>query len=97
MTAALTWEKRNDVLALTGELDRDTLMSFWTVRQAQMDSVRTVDVSGLAHVDSAGLAMLVRLKSEQGDTPLTLSGVSPNLQMLISLYGVASEFSDNQQ
>lgn len=96
MTVALTWEKRNDVLALTGELDRGTLMSFWTVRQAQMDCVRAVDVSGLSHVDSAGLAMLVRLKSEQGNTPLVLSGVSPNLQMLISLYGLASEFSDNE-
>ena len=95
MTAALTWEKQGETLALNGELDRDTLLSFWNVRQQQMSAVQTVDVSGLGHVDSAGLAMLVRLRGERPEAPFVLSGVSANLQMLMSLYGVEFEFSQN--
>lgn len=95
MTAALTWEKQGETLALKGELDRDTLLSFWNARQQQMNAVQTVDVAGLSHVDSAGLAMLVRLRGERSDAPFVLSGVSANLQMLMSLYGVEFEFSQN--
>lgn len=95
MTAALTWEKQGETLALKGELDRDTLLSFWNARQQQMGAVQTVDVSGLSHVDSAGLAMLVRLRGERPEAPFVLSGVSANLQMLMSLYGVEFEFSQN--
>lgn len=95
MTAALTWEKQGETLALSGELDRDTLLSFWNARQQQMSAVQTVDVSGLSHVDSAGLAMLVRLRGERPEAPFVLSGVSANLQMLMSLYGVEFEFSQN--
>lgn len=95
MTAALTWEKQGNTLALKGELDRDTLLSFWNARQQQMNAVQTVDVSGLSHVDSAGLAMLVRLRGECPEAPFVLSGVSANLQMLMSLYGVEFEFSQN--
>ena len=96
MTAALTWEKQGETLALKGELDRDTLLSFWNARQQQMNAVQTVDVAGLSHVDSAGLAMLVRLRGERPDAPFVLSGVSANLQMLMSLYGVEFEFSQNE-
>lgn len=95
MTAALTWEKQGETLALYGELDRDTLLSFWNARQQQMSAVQTVDVSGLSHVDSAGPAMLVRLRGERPEAPFVLSGVSANLQMLMSLYGVEFEFSQN--
>ncbi|MGJ3349954.1 lipid asymmetry maintenance protein MlaB [Morganella morganii] len=95
MTAALTWEKQGETLSLKGELDRDTLLSFWNARQQQMNAVQTVDVAGLSHVDSAGLAMLVRLRGERPDAPFVLSGVSANLQMLMSLYGVEFEFSQN--
>lgn len=95
MTAELTWEKQGETLALKGELDRDTLLSFWNARQQQMNAVQTVDVAGLSHVDSAGLAMLVRLRGERPDAPFVLSGVSANLQMLMSLYGVEFEFSQN--
>ena len=38
MTAALTWEKQGETLALNGELDRDTLLSFWNARQQQMSA-----------------------------------------------------------
>ncbi|KLO01725.1 anti-sigma B factor antagonist, partial [Morganella morganii] len=69
--------------------------SFWNARQQQMSAVQTVDVSGLSHVDSAGLAMLVRLRGERPEAPFVLSGVSANLQMLMSLYGVEFEFSQN--
>ncbi|MET4875960.1 lipid asymmetry maintenance protein MlaB [Morganella morganii] len=95
MTAVLTWEKQGETLTLNGELDRDTLLSFWNARQQQMSAVQTVDVSGLSHVDSAGLAMLVRLRGERPEAPFVLSGVSANLQMLMSLYGVEFEFSQN--
>ena len=96
MSGLLTWEHTETTLVLSGILDRDSLMAFWPKRQSVLglssgtSHIEQVDVSGLEHVDSTGLAMLVRLKGEaqtHGQT-LTIVGVSDNLNTLIDLYGV---------
>lgn len=96
MSGSLTWEQTETTLILSGVLDRDSLMAFWPKRQSILGSssgtshIEQVDVSGLQHVDSTGLAMLVRLKGEAQANSRTLKmvGVSDNLNTLIDLYGV---------
>ncbi|WP_333987424.1 lipid asymmetry maintenance protein MlaB [Providencia huaxiensis] len=90
MSQLLAWELNKTTLYLTGTLDRDSLMSFWDKKNSSLEQVENIDVSGLKHVDSTGLAMLVRLKSElqAKNRSLNIIGVSDNLNTLIELYGV---------
>lgn len=90
MSQLLAWELSETTLFLTGTLDRDSLMSFWEGKDSLLEHIENIDVSGLKHVDSTGLAMLVRLKGEfqANNRSLNITGVSDNLNTLIELYGV---------
>lgn len=90
MSQLLAWELNETTLYLTGTLDRDSLMSFWDKKDSSLEHIENIDVSGLKHVDSTGLAMLVRLKGEfqAKNRSLNITGVSDNLNTLIELYGV---------
>lgn len=90
MSQRLAWEQTETTLFLSGTLDRDSLLSFWNQRQPLLNSIEKIDVSGLVHVDSTGLAMLVRLKGEiiEKSQSVNIIGVSDNLNTLIELYGV---------
>lgn len=90
MSQLLAWELNEKTLYLTGTLDRDSLMSFWDKKDSSLERIENIDVSGLKHVDSTGLAMLVRLKGEfqAKNRSLNVTGVSDNLNTLIELYGV---------
>ncbi|EMI7065026.1 lipid asymmetry maintenance protein MlaB [Providencia rettgeri] len=90
MSQLLAWELNETTLYLTGMLDRDSLMSFWDKKDSSLERIENIDVSGLKHVDSTGLAMLVRLKGEfqAKNRSLNITGVSDNLNTLIELYGV---------
>ncbi|MEX9213386.1 lipid asymmetry maintenance protein MlaB [Providencia rettgeri] len=90
MSQLLAWELNETTLYLTGTLDRDSLMSFWDKKDSSLERIENMDVSGLKHVDSTGLAMLVRLKGEfqAKNRSLNITGVSDNLNTLIELYGV---------
>ncbi|MDR2227001.1 MAG: lipid asymmetry maintenance protein MlaB [Providencia sp.] len=96
MSHALAWEKTQSTLHLTGSLDRDSLMSFWDKKSPLLEQIEKIDVSGLTHVDSTGLAMLVRLKGEfqAKKQPLNIIGASDNLNTLIELYGVKTIILD---
>lgn len=96
MSHALAWEKTQSTLHLTGSLDRDSLMSFWDKKSPLLEQIEKIDVSGLTHVDSTGLAMLVRLKGEfqAKKLPLKIIGASDNLNTLIELYGVKTIILD---
>lgn len=88
MAESLSWQAAGDTLRLQGELDRDTLLSFWTQRDAVLPGIRFLDVSRLDRVDSAGVAMMLHLcafQAKQGGT-LALSGVTEKLRTLIALY-----------
>lgn len=90
MSQLLAWELNETTLYLTGTLDRDSLMPFWDKKDSSLERIESIDVSGLKHVDSTGLAMLVRLKGEfqAKNRSLNITGVSDNLNTLIELYGV---------
>lgn len=90
MSQLLAWELNETTIYLTGTLDRDSLMSFWDKKDSSLERIENIDVSGLKHVDSTGLAMLVRLKGEfqAKNRSLNITGVSDNLNTLIELYGV---------
>ncbi|UBX49814.1 lipid asymmetry maintenance protein MlaB [Providencia alcalifaciens] len=90
MSSLLSWTKNNKTLAFSGILNRDSLVEFWDKRQALLTQVEQIDVSALTHVDSTGLAMLVRLKGEYQSQQrgFSIVGVSDNLNTLMELYGV---------
>lgn len=90
MSQLLAWELIETTLYFNGTLDRDSLMSFWNKKESSLEHTESIDVSGLKHVDSTGLAMLVRLKGEfqAKNRSLNITGVSDNLKTLIKLYGV---------
>ncbi|MTC78546.1 lipid asymmetry maintenance protein MlaB [Providencia sp. wls1916] len=96
MSSLLSWTKNNKTLAFPGILNRDSLVEFWDKRQTLLTQVEQVDVSALTHVDSTGLAMLVRLKGEyqSQQSHLGIVGVSDNLNTLMELYGVKSLLMD---
>ncbi|MEG3129704.1 lipid asymmetry maintenance protein MlaB [Pantoea cypripedii] len=90
MSEPLRWQRTASTLALSGKLDRDTLLSLWQERETAMVDIETIDVTALDRVDSAGLALLVHLREiarAQGSTPL-FSGITDKLQSLITLYNL---------
>ncbi|HGJ5876843.1 MAG TPA: lipid asymmetry maintenance protein MlaB [Arsenophonus sp.] len=49
--------------------------------------INSINVSQLSHIDSTGLTMFVRLKSEQqSDNKLVFEGISERFKTLIRLY-----------
>ncbi|UYU32366.1 lipid asymmetry maintenance protein MlaB [Siccibacter colletis] len=92
MSQALSWAREETRLILRGELENDTLLPLWDVREQVSAGVTTLDLSGLTRVDTAGLALIIHLyalASEAG-TPVTISGMSENLTALSQLYNLPS-------
>ncbi|MDL4912716.1 MAG: lipid asymmetry maintenance protein MlaB [Enterobacterales bacterium endosymbiont of Blomia tropicalis] len=90
MRESLRWQRNASTLLLSGELDRDTLLSLWQQRETLIKDVDVINVAALDRVDSAGLALLVHLREiarAQGTTP-RFSGISDKLQSLITLYNL---------
>ncbi|MCQ4103202.1 lipid asymmetry maintenance protein MlaB [Erwinia persicina] len=90
MSDQLRWEVESDILRLSGELERETLLSLWQQRDAVMQWVETIDVSGLERVDSGGLALLVHLRQiaiQRGRVP-RFTGITDKLRSLITLYNL---------
>lgn len=92
MSQALLWEVSQSTLRLSGTLGRESLLAFWEQRESLVAQIEQIDVSGLEHVDSTGLAMLVRFKGEFATQKRSLNiiGMSDNLTTLMELYGVKS-------
>uniref|UniRef100_A0A3B0M0B2 Putative phospholipid ABC transporter-binding protein MlaB n=1 Tax=Arsenophonus endosymbiont of Trialeurodes vaporariorum TaxID=235567 RepID=A0A3B0M0B2_9GAMM len=87
MIPMLTWEQKGQMLILTGELDRDTLPAFWQQRNQLLKGINAINVSQLSHIDSTGLAMFIRLKSEQqSKNKWVFEGISERFKTLIRLY-----------
>lgn len=90
MSEQLRWEVETDNLRLFGELERETLLPLWQQREAVMQSVEKIDVSGLERVDSGGLALLVHLRQiaiQHGRSP-HFTGITDKLSSLITLYNL---------
>lgn len=83
----LTWEQKGQILILTGELDRDTPPTFWQQRNQLLKGINTINVSQLSHIDSTGLAIFIRLKSEQqSENKWVFEDISERFKTLIRLY-----------
>ncbi|WMY96475.1 MAG: lipid asymmetry maintenance protein MlaB [Arsenophonus sp.] len=83
----LTWKKNNTTLILKGILNRDTLIFFWKQKNELLKDINTINLSLLSYIDSAGLAMLIRLKAKKEfKNKLLIDGISENLETLIRLY-----------
>ena len=90
MSEPLRWQRSASTLALSGKLDRDTLLALWQARETAMVDIATIDVAALQRVDSAGLALLVHLREiarSQGSAPV-FTGINDKLQSLITLYNL---------
>ncbi|MCP3042632.1 STAS domain-containing protein [Xanthomonas euvesicatoria] len=56
-----TVQRTGDTLVITGVLDRAAVTAAWLQAIAQLDGARTLDLSGVQRLDSAGVAMLAEL------------------------------------
>ncbi|CAK9883697.1 MAG: putative phospholipid ABC transporter-binding protein MlaB [Candidatus Erwinia impunctatus] len=90
MDNTLQWRSEGQVLRLNGWLKENTLQELWQKRQQAMSEICVIDVSGVEHIDSAGLALLVHLSqiATHQETPCRLAGVSDKLRSLIMLYNL---------
>ena len=89
MIPTLHWQCEEGTLSLQGELVHNSLADLWQQRHQVLLGVRTIDLSQLSRVDSAGLALLVHFTaSDEVKDPLILQGVQPALRSLIILYNL---------
>ena len=54
-------QRNGDTLAVSGVLDRAAVTDLWPRALAQLAGARTLDLSGVQRLDSAGVAMLAEL------------------------------------
>lgn len=90
MADGLSWQSHDGALALSGCLDRETLLPLWRQRDALLAQADALDLSGVQRVDSAGLALLVHFyaQRQQQGRELRVTGVSDRLKTLIDLYNL---------
>ncbi|QZN96160.1 lipid asymmetry maintenance protein MlaB [Symbiopectobacterium purcellii] len=90
MAEALRWTSQDTTLALSGDLDRDSLLPFWQQRETLLKGKQALDIAALNRVDSAGLALLVHLYQQQRRSApsFTISGASERVKTLIALYNL---------
>ncbi len=50
MSEPLRWQRTASTLALSGKLDRDTLLALWQARDSAMAGITTIDVAALDRV-----------------------------------------------
>ena len=89
MTAtAASLQREGDRLRLSGTLDRSAATALWPQALAALAGTQVLDVSAVAAVDSAGLALLaetVARLSAQGAAP-TIEGRPAGLAELCAAY-----------
>lgn len=96
MSAELSWQRKESTLSLQGELVHNSLLPLWLQRDQLLQGVERIDLGQLSRVDSAGLALLVQLKSlYPAESPLHLLAISSPLQSLIALYNLQDILLDN--
>lgn len=66
--AAVTARVRRDgaALAFEGPLERPGVPALWASALPLLDGAQAVDLAGVSHVDSAGLALLAELQERAG-------------------------------
>ena len=82
-------QRNGEALVLTGVLDRAAVVTAWPQAIAQLNGVRTLDLSGIQRLDSAGVAMLSELAARlrgNGSGPVSVMGVASGLDELRAAY-----------
>jgi phospholipid transport system transporter-binding protein len=98
MSQDLTFKSMNGgQVAVHGDLDRNSVPKAWSERSQwvpRSDEI-VLDLSGVQQVDSAGLAMLIRLKSELDarDQVLHLHNTNIQLKQFAEVSGVTDLLS----
>jgi len=93
MADQLRWTRDGERLALEGELDQDVLNGLWEARAEALNGVDVIDLTGVARVDTAGVALLVHLVAlarKQGRS-IVLEGVSDKVRTLAQLYNLPGD------
>jgi len=84
-------------LHLSGELDRGAVTTLWPRIQATAGELRTVDLTAVPRVDSAGVALLAELAARvrQRGHALLLTGSPAGLAELRAAYRLAPDLDFN--
>lgn len=93
MSQSLSWMRKDDILALAGELDQDVLNPLWEERVGVMQGVTCIDLSKVSRVDTGGLALLlhlINLAKQQGNS-VRLQGVNDKVYTLAKLYNLPAD------
>jgi phospholipid transport system transporter-binding protein len=92
---SLSYSQQGDRLVLQGELSRSTIPAMWQKRQqwlqgAISNATLNIDLAGVERVDSAGVAMLLRLKGalQQQQCDLVIVASNPQLRAIAAVSGV---------
>lgn len=79
---AATVTRDADTLVLRGALERPAVAALWRQALALRTGVRRIDLAGVSHVDSAGLALLAELAGDG----ITVIGMPDGLTELRAAY-----------
>jgi len=84
MSAPAMVRRDAGTLAFSGVLDRAAVPALWPRTLEMLAGVQRFDLTGVAGVDSAGLALLVELAQRAGD--VSVAGDPPGLDGLRRAY-----------
>ena len=89
----LSWDLEDQLLSLTGTLDKQTSMALWQKRKQFISSkinILTIDLSAVKRIDSAGLATIIALYRElkQQKLGFKIQGASQQTRDLAKVNGV---------
>ena len=92
MSQQLQFNAQDGEVVVVGDLDRNTVPQAWADRTQWLPTGKDIvlNLEGVAHVDSAGLAMIIRLRSEleARQQSLALRNLNTQLQQFARLSGV---------
>lgn len=91
----ITWQQTDQKnVSLSGALTQSSVSRLLPLskRLKATESNINIELSELSHVDSAGLALLIELKSvgDKQGKKIIFSGTTPALEKLIALYNAAT-------
>lgn len=81
-----------DALVFAGALGHPAVASLWPAAQASIGQARRLDLRAVAHVDSAGLALLAELAARIG-AGVRVEGDPPGLAELRAAYRLTPDLA----
>ena len=82
---AASVRRDGDTLAFSGPIERAAVPRLWAAALPLLEGARAIDLGAVAHVDSAGLALLAELQARSSDD-LTVRGRPDGLEGLLAAY-----------